>query len=122
MIYSGKAIKRLISEGELKIQPEPEIKEASVKIHFSETLTIKPKEFKLAKSTETFELSSNLAGLYDGYTHLARKGIITHLGSMFVDPGTIGQITFEIFNASDKEVTVEKGERAGQLILLHVKK
>jgi len=120
MIYSGDGIRKLIKEGKLKIKPSPQIKEASIKIHFSKKLIIKPKEFVLAKSEEIIQLSQNIAGLYDGYTHLARKGIITHLGSMFVDPGTNGQITFEIFNVSDVEVTVLNGERAGQLILLQV--
>ncbi|OGM22587.1 hypothetical protein A2691_04065 [Candidatus Woesebacteria bacterium RIFCSPHIGHO2_01_FULL_39_23] len=120
MIYSGDAIRKLIKEGKLNIKPSPQIKEASIKIHFSKKLIIKPKEFVLAKSEEITQLSQNIAGLYDGYTHLARKGIITHLGSMFVDPGTNGQITFEIFNASDVEVTVLNGERAGQLILFQV--
>ena len=120
MIYSGDGIRKLIKEGKLKIKPSPQIKEASIKIHFSKKLIIKPKEFVLAKSEEIIQLSQNIAGLYDGYTHLARKGIITHLGSMFVDPGTNGQITFEIFNVSDVEVTVLNGERAGQLILFQV--
>jgi len=120
MIYSGDGIRKLIKEGKLKIKPSPQIKEASIKIHFSKKLIIKPKEFVLAKSEEIIQLSQNIAGLYDGYTHLARKGIITHLGSMFVDPGTNGQITFEIFNVSDVEVTVLNGERADQLILFQV--
>jgi len=121
MVLTGNAIKKLISDGKLKLEPEPEVKEASIKIHFAESLTVKPKEFVIATSKETFEIPANIAGLYDGYTHLARRGIITHLGSMFVDPGTKGNITFEVFNASDKEVVIEAGDRAGHLILLQVK-
>ena len=120
MIYSGAAIKRLISQGKIKVEPQVEIKEASIKVHFSEKITLKPKEFLITQSKEHFVLSSDLAGLYDGYTHLARKGVITHLGSMFVDPGSNGQITLEIFNASDKEVIIEKGDRAGHLVILSV--
>lgn len=48
------------------------------------------------------------AGLYDGYTHLARKGIITHLGSMFVDPGTDNQITLEILMRRIKKYSLKK--------------
>ena len=120
MVYSGEGIRKLISEGKLKVEPAPEIKEASIKIHFSSQLTVNPKEFVIAKSKETIKMSKDLAGLYDGYTHLARKGILTHLGSMFVDPGTDGQLTFEVFNASDTLITIEEGERAGHLIILQV--
>lgn len=121
MVLSGNAIKSLLSQGKLKIVPEPEVKEASVKVHFAESLTVKPKEFITAKSKEIFEIPVGIAGLYDGYTHLARRGIITHLGSMFIDPGTKGGITFEVFNASNREVKIEAGDRAGHLILLEVK-
>jgi len=120
MVYSGDGIKKLIADGKLEVSPNPEIKEASIKIHFAEKMILRPKEFRIAKSLETMELSIDIAGLYDGYTHLSRRGIITHLGSMFVDPGSEGQITFECFNASDSEVTVEAGERAGHLVILQV--
>lgn len=122
MVLSGNAIRKLILKGKLIVEPDPEIKEASIKIHFAQSLTVKPKEFLIATSKETFEIPLDIAGLYDGYTHLARRGIITHLGSMFVDPGSKGKITFEVFNASDKEVIIQSGERAGHLIFLEVKK
>ena len=121
MIYSGIGIKRLITEELIKITPESEIKEASIKIHFSKTFTIKPKEFITTLSKEYIELPNNIAALYDGYTHLARKGIITHLGSMFVDPGTKGQITFEVFNTTDEDITINENDRAGHLIFIDTK-
>jgi deoxycytidine triphosphate deaminase len=121
MVLSGNFITNLIVTGKLKIEPQPEVKEASIKIHFANSLILKPKQFEITVSKETFELPKGIAGLYDGYTHLARRGIITHLGSMFVDPGTKGNITFEVFNASDQEVKIEAGDRAGHLILLEVK-
>jgi dCTP deaminase len=121
MILSGNAIMTLLTQCKIKIEPEPEIKEASIKIHFSQSFTIKPKEFLTTTSIETIEIPEDLAGLYDGYSHLARKGVTTHLGSMFIDPGFKGNITLEVFNVSDKEVNIESGERAGHLILFEVK-
>jgi dCTP deaminase len=121
MVLSGNTIRKLITAGKITITPEPEIKEASVKIHFANNLNLKSKEFTIATSLESFEIPANIAGLYDGYTHLARRGVQTHLGSMFVDPGTHGHITFEVVNFSDQEVVIKAGDRAGHLIFLEVR-
>lgn len=121
MILSGASIQKLLKSGELTIVPEPIIKEASVKLHIDKKITIQAKEFVIAQTKEKITLPVMLAGLYDGYTHLSRKGIITHMGSMFVDPGSDSHITLEIFNASDNEVTIEANERVGHLVLLEVK-
>jgi deoxycytidine triphosphate deaminase len=134
MILSGKTIKKLLEDKVIQITPTPQIKEASVKIHLSnqfspvdqefathETYTLKPKEFIIGKSKETIIIPETIAGLYDGYTKLARKGIMTHMGSMFIDPGTSGQITFEIYNASEQEIILEVGMRVGHIVFLQVK-
>lgn len=135
MILSGEAIKRLLKSGEIKITPEPIIKEASVKIHFSGefginrsdinntgTITLQPKEFILGLSKEKISLSDKFAGFYDGYIGLSSQRIMSHIGSMFIDPGFSGQILLEIFNISDKVVTLEKNMRAGHLIIFEVSK
>lgn len=135
MVLSQRRIQELLDTGEIKITPEVIMNDASIKIHISTSFAkpgkefakynsyiLKPKEFILALSKEKITLSENYAGLYDGYTHLARRGIITHLGSMFVDPKTDNQITLEIFNASDQEISLKKGMRVGHLVLLAVDK
>jgi len=58
------------------------------------------------------------AGLYDGSTTLARIGITSHMGSMFISPGSQGNLTLEIFNASDKSFVLKSGMRIGQLLIL----
>lgn len=121
MILSAERIKLLINKGVLSITPGSEIKEASIKIHFSEKLMLKPKSFLVSKTLEKIALSSGIVGLYDGYAKLSQKGVMTHLGSMFCDSDTNGQLSLEIFNASDKEIILEKGDRCGQLILMEVK-
>ena len=133
MVLSKNSIQLLLDEKKIKVQPSPEIKDASIKIHISnqfaaigenyqtfQEYTLKPKEFILALSKERITLSEGLTGLYDGYTHLARKGVITHMGSMLVNPDTDGYITLEIFNASDKEIIIKEGDRVGQLMLLKI--
>jgi dCTP deaminase len=134
MILTKKYIKKLLDEKTLVVAPDPELKESSIKIRLGDTfarigeefiqqdsVVLKPKEFILGKTLEHITMPKNIAGLYDGFTHLARKGIMTHMGSMYVEPESDGQLTLEIFNGSDKEITLEKGMRVGQLILMDVK-
>ena len=133
MILSGKAIEELIQSGQLKVRPAAETKEVSIKIHLSgsfgkereslkevESYELKPKEFILGTSLESFEFPSNYAGLYDNHIHMAREGIFTHLGSMLIEPGFSGQFLLEIFNSSDKPMKLEKGMRVGNLMILKV--
>jgi len=63
-------------------------------------------------------MPSDHAGLYDGSTTLARVGITSHMGSMLISPGSEGNLTLEIFNASDKSFVLNAGMRIGQLLIL----
>lgn len=133
MILSKDSIQKLLDDKHLKVIPAPSLKEASIKMHLSSrfaqvghdftnhmTYTLKPKEFVLALTKEKITMPLDYAGLYDGYTHLSRKGIITHMGSMFVDPGSDCHITLEIFNASDHEIILKEGIRVGHLIIIQM--
>lgn len=133
MILSGNAIKRIINQGDLIVEPKPVIKEASIKIHLSDSFgksrerfgqreeyTLEPKEFVLALSAEKIKISDKYAGLYDGYIGLSSQGVSSHFGSMLIDPGFEGRVTLELFNASDKPITLKKGMRVGHLMILKV--
>jgi len=134
MVLSGESIKNLIKNKKLFVEPKPKIKEAAIKLHlagkFGKTknsfkaiseYNLKPKEFVLGKTLEKVRLPSNLLGLYDGYLKMANRGLISHLGSMMIDPGFSGQITLEIFNTSSKQIVLKEGERVGHLIIFEVK-
>ncbi|MFA5828424.1 MAG: hypothetical protein WC841_03670 [Candidatus Shapirobacteria bacterium] len=121
MILSGNQINKLLDSGELKIQPTPQVKEASIKIHFSETFVLKPKEFRITNSKEKVSLPAHIAGFYDGCAKISKQGMMTHLGSMFIDPGFEGTITLEMFNASDNEISINENDRAGHIVFMEVK-
>lgn len=133
MILSGAAIKQLLEKNELQITPTPIVKEASIKIHLAgqfgktrDTLAISdkhvlpPKGFIVGKSKESITLPNNIAGLYDGYIGIATQGVFTHVSSTLIDPNFSGQITLEIYNASDTPVELTKDMRVGHVIFLQV--
>lgn len=133
MILSKNAILKEIEKGDLKIEPDFIIKEASVKTHLSgmfgeitdsieslDKFVLKPKGFILAKAKEIITLPPSIAAFYDGWVGVATKGLFTHGSSMFMNPGEVNHITLELFNASDKEIVLEKDMRVGQYIFMRI--
>ncbi len=131
MLLSDISIKNLIEEGKLIINPTPQLKSASIRLHLSNEFAVPgekvevndefvlgPKKFILGATIEKITLPDDHAGLYDGSTTLARTGITSHMGSMLVSPGSNGNLTLELFNASDKPFILKKGMRIGQLLII----
>ncbi len=131
MLLSDRSIKKLLEEGRLAIRPSPILKSASIRMHLSnqfakpaerveikEDYLLSPKELILGSTLERVRLPNDLAGLYDGSTTLARMGIASHMGSMFISPGTDGNLTLEIFNGADKPFLLKAGMRIGQLLII----
>lgn len=79
-----------------------------------------PKKFGLFSTIEYLTLSededSSLAGRIEGRSSVGRQGLFVH-NAGFVDPGFSGQITLELFNATDHTISIEVGTRICQLVL-----
>jgi dCTP deaminase len=133
MLLSDTSIKKLLKEKKLIIQPKAVLKSASVRLHLSNQFAkpaekvktkkeylLKPKEFILGSTLEQIKLPNSHAGLYDGSTTLARMGVTSHMGSMFISPGSEGNLTLEIFNASDKSFLLKANMRIGQLLIMQL--
>jgi len=131
MLLSDRSIKELLNKKRLIITPKPILKSASLRLHLSDqfakpagaierkkTYLLKPKKLILSSTIEHITMPDDYAGLYDGSTTLARVGITSHMGSMFISPGSVGNLTLEIFNASDTSFVLESGMRIGQLLIL----
>jgi dCTP deaminase len=131
MLLSDRSIKRLLKEGALVIQPKATLKSASIRLHLSDQFAkpadrverrkeylLNPKELILGSTLERIKLPNDHAALYDGSTTLARVGITSHMGSMLVSPGSDGNLTLEIFNASDRSFLLKPGMRIGQLLII----
>jgi dCTP deaminase len=131
MLLSDQSIKQLLKKKSLIVEPKPILKSASIRLHLSNqfakpegrierkaTYVLKPKKLILSSTVEYIKMPSDHAGLYDGSTTLARIGITSHMGSMLISPGSEGNLTLEIFNASDKSFVLKAGMRIGQLLIL----
>lgn len=77
---------------------------------------IKPKEFILGSTFEKIYIPHDLVGHIDGKSSIGRLGIFIHVSSGFIDSGFIGNVTLEIFNASDKEFELYNGMSICQII------
>lgn len=143
MILSDKTIRGLIQAGELCISPldDVQIQPASVDIRLGDTFTVvknevtfitfgteieyevikrkdfvlRPKCFILATTTEYFKLPNNMTAFVEGRSSVGRMGLFIQ-NAGWVDPGFEGEITLELFNASDTPILLEAGTRIGQLV------
>jgi len=76
---------------------------------------LKPKEFILGSTFEKVHLPYDLCGHIDGKSSIGRLGVFIE-NSGFVDSGFTGNITLEIYNASDKEFELYNGMEICQIL------
>lgn len=81
----------------------------------SDKYTIEPGEFVLATTQEYFEIPDNLTAFVEGRSSIGRLGLFIQ-NAGWVDPGFEGEITLELYNASNVPIVLEKGRRVGQLV------
>jgi dCTP deaminase len=143
MILSDKTIRELLSGGELGIAPVEDIQiqpasvdfrlgnsfsviksgnnilkmDVSVEYHSitAETFLLLPKQFVLATTMEYFRLPDNLTAFVEGRSSIGRLGLFIQ-NAGWVDPGFEGEITLELFNATDHAIELCAGRRVGQLV------
>ncbi len=135
-MLSDSTIRKLVETGKLVIRPysEKHVGPCNLELHLGEefvvggrnvrktALELKPKAFALGCTIEHLEMPADIAGLYNGTTTLARLGISSHQSSVLIHPGFKGNLTLEIFNASDTTVVLNAGMEVGQLMLFRLDK
>lgn len=144
MILSDKTIRALLSSGQLDINPleDVQIQPASVDIRLgnsfsiletdigmpvhmdsainyrnikSEKYLLLPGQFVLATTMEYIRLSDNMTAFVEGRSSIGRLGLFIQ-NAGWVDPGFEGEITLELFNASNCAIELHAGRRIGQLV------
>ncbi len=92
----------------------------TVKDRNGRSILIMPGELIHGITKEKVTLPSNLAALIQGRSSLARVGLLTHLSSGFVHPGSSNRTVLEIANISPMPLSIKPGIKICQLIILEV--
>jgi dCTP deaminase len=81
----------------------------------SEKYLLLPGQFVLATTMEYIRLSDNMTAFVEGRSSIGRLGLFIQ-NAGWVDPGFEGEITLELFNASNCAIELYAGRRIGQLV------
>jgi dCTP deaminase len=93
----------------------------AVRVEDGGHLLIVPGQLVHGITKERVTLPENVAAFIEGRSSLARMGLLTHLSSGFVHPGTSNRTVLEIANISPMRLTIAPGMKICQLVLLSVK-
>lgn len=80
-------------------------------------ILITPHSFVLATTQEYLYLPDDITAFVEGRSSIGRIGLFVQ-NAGWVDPGFEGQITLELFNASDNTIELEVGRRLAQLVFV----
>ncbi|MGQ9543562.1 MAG: dCTP deaminase [Candidatus Bathyarchaeia archaeon] len=120
MALSDIAIRRLVKEGRLVIDPYDEVNlnPAGYDLRSAVEILIDPGQHALASTLERISLSSDVLGILHVRSSLAREGLFASLA--LVDPGFRGQLTISLINAGRRLLRIGCGERFIQLTLIQL--
>lgn len=92
-----------------------------IKIDYGTPMEIMPGELVTGVTKETIELPKSIAGWIEGRSRFARIGLMTHLSSGYIHPGTINKTVLEIANMSPMPLAVYPGTKVCQVVLEEVR-
>lgn len=116
-MLSDVEIREHLRTGEIKLEPSDLsacLNPAGYDLRCSKTVVLKPKQYELVATLETVELGLRVVAFLHIRSSLAREGVIGSFA--VVDPGFRGQLTLNLHNVSEKEVTLREGERIVQIV------
>lgn len=115
-MLSDEEILEHLKRREIKIAPFEIscLNPAGYDLRSSNKVVIKPKQYELTATLETVELGLTVMASLHIRSSLAREGIIGSFA--VVDPGFRGQLTLNLHNVGEKEITLRKGEPIVQIV------
>lgn len=130
MVLSRNAIEEAISRGIIGIKPfrGEQLEAAHINLHLARAssmddrgqLTIEAGGFLTAHTLEKITLPGTLCGFIEGRSKLAQQGISVEQSSTFVEPGSDNTLVLEIYNASNREVQLQYGQKIAKLIVMKI--
>jgi dCTP deaminase len=116
-VLSDIEIREHLRTGDIKLEPSDLpvcLNPAGYDLRSSRTVVLKPEQYELVATLETVELGLSVVAFLHIRSSLAREGLVGSFA--VVDPGFRGQLTLNLLNVSDKEVTLKSGERIVQIV------
>lgn len=104
--------KPLIENGVAEVGGKPRIVKEKGDVFY-----IYPQTFVLATTVERVEIPDDLAAQVVGKSSIGRMGLFVQ-NAGHIDPGFKGEITLELYNASDATIKVTPGQRIAQLVFI----
>ena len=92
----------------------------TVRVSAKGHILIMPGELVHGITLEKVSLPDDIAAFIEGRSSLARIGLLTHLSSGFVHPGTSNRTVLEIANISPIPLAIRPGTKICQIILVEV--
>ena len=86
-----------------------------------EFVELKPGDFVLGITRERIKLSPNIMGLLSGRSRFARAGLMVHISSNIVHPGSNNRQVLEIANLGRHTIHLYPGVRICQIVFMEVK-
>jgi dCTP deaminase len=88
-------------------------------INAPDGIIIKPHSFLLGTTIEIINLPKDITALVEGRSSVGRRGLFIQNAGV-IDAGYAGQITLELYNASDFPIQVAPGRRIGQILFFQM--
>ena len=89
----------------------------SVRLTRKGSFLIMPNELVQGVTEETLSLPATLSGRIEGRSRFARLGLLIHLSSGFIQPGSTGRVVLEILNVSPLPLALHPGTAICQVII-----
>ena len=115
-MLSDEEILEHLKRGEIKITPFEVscLNSAGYDLRSSSEVVIQPKQYELTATLETVELELKVVASLHIRSSLAREGVVGSFA--VVDPGFRGQLTLNLHNVGEREITIREGERIVQIV------
>jgi len=88
-----------------------------VKVRRNGSFLIMPNELVQGITEESLTLPATLSGRIEGRSRFARLGLLIHLSSGFIQPGSMGRVVLEILNVSPLPLALHPGTAICQVII-----
>jgi dCTP deaminase len=89
----------------------------TVKVEKNNYFLIMPNELVQGITKENLALPATLSGRIEGRSRFARLGVLIHLSSGFIQPGSTGKVVLEILNVSPLPLALYPGTAICQVII-----